>query len=211
MQDHVIRKITALIFATVLLFVRFSAPEHAEAATKFDNTYVITGDKILESPSDVLDDPVCIFTGTGNLEGLNVYVEKNSTVNLPMDGTIIRDMLIVNDTDKYLKLQADNEESFTFSGFLSEYLEEDLLISHPNPFTFFILPHSSHRAVNTIGFNRYDRLSSDASGDLKYTQRLSVWVSDEEQDTFRPINENVELSMSTKINYYTRDSAPQML
>ncbi len=211
MKEHVFRKIMALIFATTLLFVRFSVPEFAGAATKFDNSYIITEDKIMEAPSEVLDDPVCIFTGTGNLEGIYVYVEKTSTVNLPMDGEIIRDMLIVNNTDKYIKLETGSEESFSYSGFLSEYVDKDLLIFHPNPFNFYLLPHSSHRAVMTIGFNGYNRLSSDESGEFKYIQRLSVWQPDEEHDTFKPINENIELSMSTKINYYTRDSAPKMI
>ena len=174
------------------------------SGTKFDNSYIITEDKIMEAPSEVLDDPVCIFTGTGNLEGINIYVEKTSKINLPMDGMIVREMLIVNDSDKYVKLEVGGD-SFSYSGFFSEYTDSAFCIFHPNPLNFYLPSHSSHRGVMTIEFNGYDRLSSDASGVFKYTQRFSVLVSDEESDTFKPMNEFIVSGTGGKTNELSKN------
>ena len=210
MKKSLFGKVVILTMAVAMVFVQFSEIRSVNAATKFkDNTYV-TNEKVMEDPSDVLDDPVCIYTGTGSLKGLYVYAEKTDTVNLPMDGEIIRDILIVNNSDKNIELEGGSTGTFSCSGFLSEYVDENLLIFHPSPFNFLLSPNSSHRAVMTVGFNGYDRLPSDKSGDFVYKQHFYVSLADEDSDNFQRINEYVDITLTSKINYITRKSAEKM-
>ena len=210
MKVRLFGRIASLILVFAVSVAQLSSPEHANAATKFKNNTYVTKEKVLEKPADVLDDPACVFTGTGSLQGLYIYSEKTGTVNLPMDGCITRDVLIINETDKYIELEGGSSGCVTYSGFLSEYIDETLLIFHPSPYNFFLAPHSSHRAVMTIGFNGYDRLTSDASGNFVINQHFYVSLANEGSDSFQRINEYVDYSLTTKINYITRKSAEKM-
>ncbi|MGN0077178.1 MAG: hypothetical protein ACI36V_00135, partial [Coriobacteriales bacterium] len=189
------------LFAALMLalgLVSALAPASAQAASRF-STGNVTSDISNESPSELFNNPVCIYKGAGVNEGIEVWAEKKQSAVLPMDGQVLRDILFVNKSSEPIVLSDSGNPQV--SGPLARYTKPEWAIFHPNPLNIKLMPGESSRATFTIDFGNYlTGLKSTISGKLTIIQGMKGEVKGSRYAQLQPF----KITLSTDVTAYTQ-------